>query len=104
MELVTKYGRYENIELRAGRYCCDGSLAVYIWDRFEGCIAKLTTCLDDNTLQNDEAYVDSNNCEWAEDFLIQNHIATKLDRIRISGYCIYTAFKFDTSKLIFENE
>lgn len=55
-------------------------------------------------LQSDEAYVDSNNCEWAEIFLIQNHIATKLDKTRESGFCTYQAFKFDTSKLIFENE
>lgn len=102
MELVTNYGRYENIELRAGYYYCDGSLAVYIWDRFEGCIAKITTCLDDKTLQNDEAYVDSNNCQWAENFLIKNNIATKLNKQRQSGYCTYTAYKFDTSKLIFE--
>lgn len=47
MDLVTDFGSYRNIELRAGHYVYDGSLAVYIWDRFEGCVAKITTCLDD---------------------------------------------------------
>lgn len=104
MDLVTDFGSYRNIELRAGFYMYDGSLAVFIWDMHEGCVAKITTCLDDKTLQEDEAYVDSNNCPWAKEFLIKNNIAAELDKYKQSGYCEYQAFKFDTSKLIFEDE
>ena len=71
MDLVTNFGSYKNIELRAGRYIYDNSLAVFIWDMYEGCVAKITTCLDDKELQEDEAYVDSNNCPWAKDFFIK---------------------------------
>lgn len=104
MDLITDFGSYRNIELRAGHYSYDMSLAVFIFDRFEGCIAKITTCLDDQTLQEDEAYVDSNNCPWAKDFLIKNNIATELNKYKQSGYCEYQAFKFNTSKLTFEEE
>lgn len=45
-------------------------------------INKITTCLDDQTLKEDEAYVDSNNCPWAKEFLIKNNIATELDKFK----------------------
>ena len=65
LNVKTNYSVYKNCMLRLGRYMSDGSLAVEIYNRQDGEIARLTTCLCDPTLPEDVAYVDTNNCPWA---------------------------------------
>ena len=69
LNVKTNYSTYKNCMLRLGRYMTDGSLAVEIYNRQDGEIARLTTCLCDPTLPEDMAYVDTNNCPWAVAFL-----------------------------------
>lgn len=72
------------------------------WD---GPIARVTTCLCDHSLAEDEAYVDTNNCPWAVALLEENGFAERTGRTRRSGYCEYPAMKFDRSKMAeFEEE
>ena len=41
------------------------------------------------------AYVDINNCPWAEEFLLDNNIARKTEVTRKSGFCTYPLYEFD---------
>lgn len=50
LNVKTNYSVYKNCMLRLGRYMSDGSLAVEIYNRQDGEIARLTTCLCDPTL------------------------------------------------------
>ena len=83
----------------------DNSVAVEIYNRWDGPIARVTTCLCDHSLAEDEAYVDTNNCPWAVALLEENGFAERTGRTRRSGYCEYPAMKFDRSKMAeFEEE
>lgn len=83
----------------------DNSVAVEIYNRWCGPIARVTTCLCDCSLAEDEAYVDTNNCPWAVALLEENGFAERTGRTRRSGYCEYPAMKFDRSKMAeFEEE
>ena len=80
-------------------------VAVEIYNRWDGPIARVTTCLCDHSLAEDEAYVDTNNCPWAVALLEENGFAERTGRTRRSGYCEYPAMKFDRSKMAeFEEE
>ena len=86
-------------------YVEDNSVAVEIYNRWDGPIARVTTCLCDHSLAEDEAYVDTNNCPWAVALLEENGFAERTGRTRRSGYCEYPAMKFDRSKMAeFEEE
>lgn len=92
-------------KLRVGKYVEDNSVAVEIYNRWDGPIARVTTCLCDHSLAEDEAYVDTNNCPWAVALLEENGFAERTGRTRRSGYCEYPAMKFDRSKMAeFEEE
>lgn len=95
LKVETSYAVYENCTLRVAEYQADGSMAVEIFSRQEGPVARLTVCLCDPTLTKDEAYVDTNNCPWAVAFLEENGLAERTGKMRASGYCIYPAMKFN---------
>lgn len=105
LNVKTSYAEYKECWLRIGRYCADDSMAIEIWNREDGPIARVTTCLCDHSLAEDEAYVDTNNCPWAVELLEENGFAERTGRARKSGYCEYPAMKFDRSKMVeFEEE
>lgn len=105
LNVKTNYSVYKNCMLRLGRYMLDESLAVEIYNRQDGEIARLTTCLCDPTLPEDVAYVDTNNCPWAVTFLEENGLAEKTGKTKRSGYCVYPAMRFNREKIAqFEEE
>lgn len=65
LNVKTEYSEYKDCKLRVGKYVEDNSIAVEIYNRWDGPIARVTTCLCDHSLAEDEAYVDTNNCPWA---------------------------------------
>lgn len=60
--------------------------------------ATLTVNLGIKLPQN-LAFVDTNNCPWAERFLRETGIATPMGQTASSGWCTYPLYKFDMSKL-----
>lgn len=105
LNVKTEYSEYKDCKLRVGKYVEDNSVAVEIYNRWDGPIARVTTCLCDHSLAEDEAYVDTNNCPWAVALLEENGFAERTGRTRRSGYCEYPAMKFDRSKMAeFEEE
>ena len=105
LNVKTEYSEYKDYKLRVGKYVEDNSVAVEIYNRWDGPIARVTTCLCDHSLAEDEAYVDTNNCPWAVALLEENGFAERTGRTRRSGYCEYPAMKFDRSKMAeFEEE
>lgn len=99
LEVKTNFGVYENCILQVAKYQADNSIAVEIWSCEEGPIARLTVCLDDKSLGKDEAYVDTNNCPWAIDFLKEYGFAEETGKTKASGYCIYPMMKFNRDKM-----
>ena len=89
-------------------YCSDGSLAVICFAHIEdegqpydedwcdvsvnlpyGCVPNPET----------DAFIDTNNSPWLEEFLKENEIAKPLGFNAYSGFCKYPAYRFDLDKL-----
>ena len=60
-----------------------------------------TTNIDESNIFEDQthAFVDTNNCPWAEKFLIENKIATPMGIYGHSGYCRYPLYAFDITDI-----
>lgn len=61
----------------------------------------LTTNLPDQKLSNKKncAFVDTNNNEFAEQFIQENNLGEPTGLIGYSGFCFYPEYRFDLSKL-----
>ena len=77
LEVKTSYATYTDCTLRVGQYQMDGSIAVEIFSRREGPVARITVCLCDSALAENES----------------------TGRTRRSGYCIYPSMKFNREKM-----
>lgn len=95
MRLKTEHAVYENIEVTYERYANNDNLAIVLWNDTEGPIATLTVNLD--YLMPGYAYVDINNCPWAEEFIKEYALGEPTGRFRESGYCTYPLYKFHHS-------
>lgn len=61
-------------------------------------LAIITVNLGD-LLENDMAYIDTNNCSWVEDFLIDNDFGLPTGEYKASGFCIYPLYKLNLVKI-----
>ena len=99
MTMKTSYGIYEDVVLQVSKYMADESIAVMAENQQDGPIATITVCLCDKSLGENEAYIDTNNCPWAMDFIKEYKLGTPTGRTRRSGFCEYPAVKFDALQL-----
>ena len=99
MEVKTEFRTYKGVFLKVGNYMADGSLAVEIENRSEGPIARLTVCLTDPFLRENESYVDTNNCPWVLAFIKKYQLGEESGYVKKSGYCTYPAVRFDMEQL-----
>jgi len=99
MMIETEYRTYENVFLRVERYMADSSLCILLYNRDYAVIAKLTTCLDDKSLKDNEAYIDTNNCPWAIDFINDYALGVLTGKKKVSGYCIYPVVRFNMDEI-----
>lgn len=95
---LTKTGPSYSVTLDFSKYTLNNKLAVRLiragapWEPFAVVTINLQSPLQDET----HAFVDINNCPWAEEFLVDNAIATKVDGCdTISGYCTYPLYEFN---------
>ena len=93
---VTTWGREHDVIVFAARYR-DGGLAVCMDEPGEGPFATLTVNL--GRLNWGYAYVDTNNCPWAPEFLEKNGLAEFAWKKCASGFCEYPLYKFNMEKL-----
>lgn len=99
MRVRTEFRTYEGAYLKVGRYVSDDSLVIEIWNRSDGCIARLTVCLSDPFLRENESYVDTNNCPWVLDFIREYQLGKESGYMKRSGYCNYPAVIFDMEQM-----
>lgn len=99
MKIETEFRTYEGVYLQVGKYVADNSVAIQAWNQQDGPIATITVCLCDDSLKEGEAYVDTNNCPWAVDFIEQEELGKRTGRVGRSGYCVYPVVKFDMEKV-----
>lgn len=102
--LKTDFGTYGDIVITTDKYRFGGSLAIELVSESEGPFARLTVCLEDDLglpyiLAGDEAFVDTNNCPWAVDFIKENGLGEPTGRTARSGFCVYPLYRFNLKKL-----
>lgn len=99
LTMKTNYAVYENVFLQVGKYRADNSIAIMAENMEDGPIATITVCLCDTSLDENEEYVDTNNCPWALDFIKENKLGEPTGKWRQSGFCTYPAVKFNAEQL-----
>lgn len=99
MRIKTPYHTYENVMLTVEEYMADGSMAITVENPEDGEIAALTVCLCDPFLEKNEAYIETNNCPWAMEFIREYKLGEESGRVKQSGYCRYPAVIFDMEQL-----
>lgn len=99
LNVKTSYSEYKECWLRIGRYCADDSMAIEIWNREDGPIARITVYIAGSRLAEDEVVIDTNNCPWAEDFIMKYGLGIETARTVRSGFCEYPVVKLDVKKM-----
>ena len=93
----TFFGEYD-VEIRKQKYYDNKNLAIDLFDPVEGPFARLTVNLGVKLPEN-MAYVDTNNCRWAEEFIEENGLGKPTGDFGASGYCVYPLYEFYLDKM-----
>ena len=83
--------------LKTGVYTSNGTLAIRVMSN-EGPYAVLTVNVDTEGATDNRAYVDVNNCPWAERFIKDNGLGEPTGWSCLSGFCVYPLYQFDLEK------
>lgn len=99
MYKVNSFGKEYNVEVYRSAYTENNTPAVMLVTDEGEPFAILTVNIEDsNNLERfgykDAAFVDVNNCPWAESFLTENGLAKPLGLHGVSGYCEYPLYRF----------
>jgi hypothetical protein len=98
-DIKTRYGNYKVDFLSADTYRADDSPAIRAWSMEDGPIATITVCLDDDRLEPNQSYVDTNNCPWAPEWIEENGLGRNTGKRARSGYCTYPLYEFDMLRI-----
>lgn len=97
-DLTTDYETYKDCFFALNNYQMNESLAIDIWNYEDGPIARLTVCLG-NVSNENSAYIDTNNCSWAENFIKEMQLGKPTGKTCRSGFCVYPEYEFNIDKL-----
>jgi len=97
-KVETEFGTY-NVSIETSTYYCGDNLAISLITEDGEPFAILSVNLPEWTLPKDKAFVDTNNCPWAEKFIVDNKLGRPTGITGTSGYCVYPQYKFDVEKL-----
>ena len=92
-KVKTQFGNYD-VQIRMANYSDNKNLAIELFEPYEGPFARLTVNLGQKLPAN-QAYVDVNNCRWAERFIEENGLGVDVGKFGWSGYCIYPLYEFN---------
>ena len=97
MKLTTDFGTYD-VQIKTVTYGMNGNLAVRLVEKDGAPFATLTVNLGEK-LPSTYAYVDTNNCPWAEEFIKQYNLGEPTGLGKRSGYCLYPLYQFNMKNL-----
>ncbi len=88
----TFYGSTD-VTIETATYANNGNLAIQLWCE-DGPFATLTVNLSKKCKPNC-AFVDINNCPWAEEFISRYSLGIPTGNMQTSGFCCYPEYEFD---------
>lgn len=86
-----------DVTIETANYANNGNLAIQLWCE-DGPYATLTVNLNHKCKSNC-AFVDINNCPWAEEFIAQYGLGVPTGNMQASGWCIYPEYEFDLDEV-----
>ena len=95
-----------NFYLVADTYCNNDALAIVVMevmpDGTEEQFDVITVNLPSDIIEEEKnlAYIDTNNCSWAEKMLKQHRFAKDTGICGYSGYCAYPLYEFNLDKFV----
>jgi hypothetical protein len=94
---LNAYGETFKVKVSRTKYCDNNTLAVLLTCDNGEPFGVITTNIHESTYaaNNENAFVDTNNCFWAEKFLTENHLAEYANYRGCSGYCTYPLYHFN---------
>ena len=92
----TDFSEYD-VYLELNEYVEYNNTCLSLWSDDVGPVATLTVNID--KLDKGFAYIDTNNCPWAEKFLTENGLAEPTGKFGRSGYCTYPLYKLNMEKI-----
>lgn len=99
---IKAYGKTYNVHPTVNKYQSNGTLAISLITDSGEPFANLTVNIMDTMIWGNDttAFVDVNNCEWAENFIAKNELGEYMGIIGRSGFCTYPLYKFDIEKIM----
>lgn len=95
---VNLYGTDYEVKVKSSRYTNNNDYAVILEELDGAPFATLTVNLD-RPLPDGYAFVDTNNCPWAEEFISKYNLGEPAGAAAQSGYCVYPLYKFNTYRI-----
>ena len=99
MKIKTDFGTYEDISISISKYCKGDRLAIMLNSMNEGPFTSLTVNLPEIVIKENQAFVDTNNCTWAPEFIEQYSLGKATGEYGESGFCRYPLYEFDMDKI-----
>lgn len=96
-DLITRWGTDKDCYLSLDHYTVDGSLCLRVLNDHDRLICTLTVYLGE--VPKNCAYLDVNNCIFAEKLVTELGIGKFFANVLGSGFCIYPLYKFDLDKI-----
>lgn len=93
----TQFGTYE-VYFVVSKYFCNDNLCLELFEVESGPFARMTVNLDEK-LDGNMAYIDTNNCKWATDFIERYSLGKDTGKRRESGWCTYPLYEIDLDKI-----
>lgn len=98
---ISLYNENYHVNLYRSAYTDNDTLAVMLITEEGEPFATITVNLDASDSITDPAcaFIDTNNCPWAEEFLKKNEIGTPTGIYGRSGWCSYPLYRFNIDKI-----
>lgn len=93
--LHTEFGSWNDVSIDMNTYVHGNRLAISLLSAMDGFLCTLSTNIVEEELTDEKCFfVDTNNCPFAERFLVDNHLATPTGRLGLSGFCVYPEYRY----------
>ncbi len=98
---INAYGNDYEVRVRVRNYNNNGTLALSLVTTIGEPFCDLTVNIMDSMIWADKnhAFVDTNNCSWAEDFIVDNNLGNPVGITGASGFCVYPLYEFYLDEL-----
>lgn len=94
----TPYFTYD-CHVSIDKYVATDGLAISLWNEEDGPIARVTVCLPDYKIAEDEAFVDTNNNPGIMEVIEKYNLGKMTGGLGLSGWCSYPCVKFNMTEL-----